>query len=137
MKTLMAALAKAIVATVALALPLTACSAGLTQVLPPAHGALVQPASGDGQAAAGGARALAARKYTMATVKKHHKKSDCWTVIGKGVYKLTGFIRKHPGGARRIIALCGKNGTAAFRAQHGTGGKANRVLKTYEIGVLV
>lgn len=82
------------------------------------------------------AEPLAARQYTMAQVKKHNKKSDCCTVIGSGVYKLTSFVKKHPGGQSRIVALRSKKGTAKFRAEHGTGGTANATLKKYKIGVL-
>jgi len=79
---------------------------------------------------------LAVKKYKMSTVKKHNKKTDCWAVVGKNVYKLTAFIKLHPGGSKRIIAICGTNATSAFRKQHGTTGKANTVLKKYKIGVL-
>ena len=58
------------------------------------------------------------------------------SVVGKNVYKLTAFIKLHPGGSKRIIAICGTNATTAFRKQHGTVGKANTVLKKYKIGVL-
>ncbi|HEY3548491.1 MAG TPA: cytochrome b5-like heme/steroid binding domain-containing protein, partial [Propionicimonas sp.] len=58
------------------------------------------------------------------------------SVVGKNVYKLTSFIKKHPGGQKRIIAMCGKNATSKFRGQHGTGGRANATLKKYKIGVL-
>lgn len=79
---------------------------------------------------------LALKKYTMATVRKHHTAANCWTVISKRVYKLTPFVKKHPGGVKRIVSICGRNGTRSFRAQHGTGGKANTVLKRYLIGRL-
>ena len=79
---------------------------------------------------------LAVKKYTIATVKKHNKKADCWTAIGGGVYNLTGFIKKHPGGSRAIISLCGKDGTAAFRGEHGRSTKPNSTLKKYKIGVV-
>ena len=134
MSILKSGLIKAILIPLAMALALTACS---TQTQPGA----VAPVSGVAAAeASGGAvpavTTLAVKKYTMATVKKHHTKTNCWTVIGKNVYKLTKFVKKHPGGSKRIIALCGKDGTAAFRGQHGTGGRANSVLKKYKIGVL-
>lgn len=82
------------------------------------------------------ADALSTKKYSFATVKKHHTRSSCWTVISHNVYNLTKWINKHPGGAKRILAICGKDGTKAFRAQHGTSGKANTILKRYKIGVL-
>lgn len=59
------------------------------------------------------------KKYTTAQVAQHRTASDCWTIVGSGVYNLTSFVRKHPGGASRIIMICGKNGTSAFNSQHG------------------
>lgn len=134
MTILKSALTWAIAIPITLALALTACSADF--------GFGTAPTSSSASVVAGGASTasdvttLALKKYTMATVRKHHTRTNCWTVIGKGVYKLTAFVNKHPGGAKRIIALCGKKGTTAFRAQHGTGGRANTVLKRYKIGVL-
>ncbi|MFZ0529253.1 MAG: cytochrome b5 domain-containing protein [Propionicimonas sp.] len=138
MSVLRAVLVKALLIPLALALSLSACSSASPALPSP------QPA-----ASAGGTRAttvadpqaptahtLAVKKYTMAQVKRHHTKTNCWSVVGRNVYKLTTFIRKHPGGAKRIIAMCGKNATAAFRGQHGTGGRANTTLKKYKIGVL-
>ncbi|MGV8907996.1 MAG: cytochrome b5 domain-containing protein [Propionicimonas sp.] len=134
MSILKSGLIRALLIPLALALSLSACS---TQTQPGA----VAPAAGVAAADTSGGSAatvttLAVKKYKMSTVKKHHTKRNCWTVIGKNVYKLTKFVKKHPGGSRRIIALCGKDGTASFRGQHGTGGRANSVLKRYKIGVL-
>ena len=78
----------------------------------------------------------AVKKYKMATVKKHKTAKSRWTVVGTGVYDLTQWIKKHPGGSRAILALCGKNGTKAFRAQHGSTGAAARALAKYKIGKL-
>jgi len=113
MSNLRSTLARAVVLPILLALSLTACSTGEVTV-----------------------QTLAVKKYKMSTVKKHHTKTNCWSVVGKNVYKLTSFIKKHPGGQKRIIAMCGKNATSKFRGQHGTGGRANTTLKKYKIGVL-
>lgn len=78
----------------------------------------------------------ATKSYTKSQVAKHNTAGSCWTIVGTNVYNLTGFVHKHPGGSKRIIKLCGKNGTAAFRGQHGTGGRANSVLKAYKVGNL-
>ncbi len=51
-------------------------------------------------------------------VANHNTKSDCWVVIDGGVYALDGYITKHPGGSSVLIALCGKDGTAAFQSEH-------------------
>ncbi|HEY3338448.1 MAG TPA: cytochrome b5 domain-containing protein [Propionicimonas sp.] len=133
MSILKSALVRAILIPVAVALSLTACSA---QTPPVAQSAAVAGTTIAADSGTGVVTTLAVKKYTMATVKKHHTKSNCWSVVGKNVYKLTSFIKKHPGGQKRIIAMCGKNATSKFRGQHGTGGRANATLKKYKIGVL-
>jgi cytochrome b involved in lipid metabolism len=61
----------------------------------------------------------------------------CWTIVGDTVYDLTAWINQHPGGKAAITGLCGKDGTASFVAQHGSQTKANQVLASYRIGILV
>jgi len=122
-------IAKVLIVPIALVLPLTACSSAAS--FPAQDTSAVSTTAG-----AGTNVDLAAKKYTMATVKKHHTRSSCWSVVGKNVYNLTKWISKHPGGSKRILSMCGKNATSAFRSQHGTGGKANKILATYKIGVL-
>lgn len=78
----------------------------------------------------------ATKYYTKSQVARHNTAGNCWTIIGTDVYNLTGFVHKHPGGSKRIIRLCGKNGTSSFRGQHGSGGRANTLLKSYKIGKL-
>ena len=77
-----------------------------------------------------------AKKYTMAQVKKHNKATDCWTVVGKNVYRITAWIPKHPGGPALPTAMCGKNATALYNSKHGTDPVSQAVLKTYKIGNL-
>ena len=133
MSILKSALVRAILIPVAMALSLTACS---SQSLPAAESAAVAGTTVAADTGTGVVTTLAVKKYKMATVKKHHTKTNCWSVVGKNVYKLTSFIKKHPGGQKRIIAMCGKNATSKFRGQHGTGGRANSTLSKYKIGVL-
>ncbi len=127
MKTLTSALALAILVPLAFTFAFTAGTS------PSAASAPQQVAV---NAATVSADALSVKKYSFATVKKHHTRSSCWTVISHNVYNLTAWINKHPGGAKRILSICGKDGTKAFRAQHGTSGSPNRILKRYKIGVL-
>ena len=56
-----------------------------------------------------------------ATVAKHNRSTDCWIIVSKGVYAVTGYLAKHPGGASRIIPYCGRDATTAFATQGGTG----------------
>jgi cytochrome b involved in lipid metabolism len=130
MSTYKSRLAKALLVPIVLALTLTTGLSEASASNLPASSTVVA-ATGTGTVST-----LAVKKYKMSTVKKHNKKTDCWAVVGKNVYKLTAFIKKHPGGSKRIIAICGTNATTAFRNQHGTTGKANTVLKKYKIGVL-
>lgn len=131
MSTYKSRLAKALLVPIVLALTLTTGLSEASASNLPASSTVVAAATGTGTVST-----LAVKKYKMSTVKKHNKKTDCWAVVGKNVYKLTAFIKKHPGGSKRIIAICGTNATTAFRNQHGTTGKANTVLKKYKIGVL-
>lgn len=76
------------------------------------------------------------KQIKVKQVKKHKKSTNCWTMINGKVYNLTGWISKHPGGASRIIPLCGKNGSKRFNSQH-AGAKAPAFnLAKYQIGVV-
>ena len=92
---------------------------------------LVAPA-----AQASGASTVSAKKYTITQVKKHTTSSNCWTTVNGNVYNLTGWIKQHPGGASRIIGMCGKDATRAYNAQHNNSAAASRSLAAYKIGTL-
>ncbi len=77
-----------------------------------------------------------AQGYTMAQVRKHANAASCWTVVSGNVYDLTKWVNRHPGGRARILGLCGKDGTAAFRAEHGHETRPNQILAGYELGPL-
>lgn len=74
--------------------------------------------------------------YTMAEVSKHNSAQDCWTAVSGNVYDLTAFEDKHPGGAQRIIDLCGTDGTAAFEGQHADESRPANELSGFQIGTL-
>jgi cytochrome b involved in lipid metabolism len=74
--------------------------------------------------------------YTMEEISKHNSKESCWTVIRGDVYDLTNWIDKHPGGADKILKLCGKDGTDLFVKQHGGKEKPEKILEGFEIGAL-
>lgn len=78
----------------------------------------------------------AERSFTAADVAKHGTASSCWTIVGGGVYDITRFISKHPGGRSAVMALCGKDGSAAFNGQHGGASNPRKVLARYRIGKL-
>jgi cytochrome b involved in lipid metabolism len=74
--------------------------------------------------------------YTMEEVQKHNSRESCWTVVREDVYDLTKWIDKHPGGADKILKLCGKDGTQAFERKHGGQEKPEKSLEQFEIGKL-
>jgi cytochrome b involved in lipid metabolism len=76
------------------------------------------------------------KTYTMEEVLKHNSKESCWSIIRGKVYDLTNWIDKHPGGADKILKICGKDGTDLFVRQHGGKEKPEKILESFEIGVL-
>lgn len=77
-----------------------------------------------------------ASTYTMAQVEAANSATKCWTSINGNVYDLTSFINKHPGGASKILSLCGTDGTSAFTDQHGGEKRPANELAGLKIGVL-
>ena len=73
---------------------------------------------------------------TATEVGKHSTPDDCWTIIDGNVYDMTPFIARHPGGSAAIAGLCGRDGTAGFRGQHGSASAPNAQLEPLKIGVL-
>jgi hypothetical protein len=75
--------------------------------------------------------------YTMELVKQNNNAMSCWSIIDENVYDLTKWINSHPGGSDVIKSLCGKDGTTAFKAQHGSQDKPNYRLESFLLGKLV
>lgn len=78
----------------------------------------------------------AEKTITLAQVKKNASAKSCWSVINGTVYDLTTWINRHPGGAQRIVSICGKDGTKAFGGQHGLSGSQAKLLAQFKIGKL-
>ncbi len=76
-------------------------------------------------------------KFSLSQVSSHKSRTDCWVTVNGGVYNLTTWIDQHPGGADKILALCGKDGSSAFNAQHGSSAQANATLASFKIGTLI
>lgn len=74
--------------------------------------------------------------YTMEQVKINNTSTKCWSVIDSKVYDLTNWIKSHPGGQGAIISLCGTDGSAAFKGQHGGSGQPASRLSGYLLGPL-
>lgn len=74
---------------------------------------------------------------TMAQVAEHNTAASCWSVVNGNVYDLTSWIENHPGGKKRILAMCGVDGSVAYNGEHGFDEKALGALAGFKIGVLV
>jgi uncharacterized membrane protein len=74
--------------------------------------------------------------YTAADLAAHTDATSCWAAIDGSVYDLTDWINSHPGGADRILALCGTDATAAFTAQHSGQAEPADQLAQFRIGTL-
>ena len=72
----------------------------------------------------------------MADVAAHASEESCWVAVDGGVYDLTDWIGQHPGGADRILALCGTDATTAFTAQHSGDSRPQTQLARFKIGDL-
>lgn len=82
------------------------------------------------------ASAASDQTYTLDQVKQHNTRADCWAAIDDGVYNLTDWIAQHPGGAERIIGICGTDATAAFTNQHSGEQRPETQLTRFYIGKL-
>ncbi len=76
------------------------------------------------------------KSITLVEIAQHKDKTSCWTTINGGVYDLTSWISRHPGGEQAILSICGIDGSAAFNAQHGGATKQQQILATFKIGTL-
>jgi cytochrome b involved in lipid metabolism len=73
---------------------------------------------------------------TAQEVALHSTSQDCWSIVNGSVYNLTSYVNSHPGGTANIQNICGKDGSIAFKTQHGTQGTPNNVLSNLLIGKL-
>lgn len=65
-------------------------------------------------AGTGGRRGM----VTMEEVKQHATAEDGWVVLRGKVYNITPYLKYHPGGARILAAMAGKDCTAQFNKFH-------------------
>lgn len=82
----------------------------------------------------GGSKGKKMKNYNIKEVKKHNTRKDAWTVINKGVYDITNWIDKHPGGDI-IMKGVGKDATQLFKSI-GHPEYVKKILKKMKIGVL-
>lgn len=74
--------------------------------------------------------------YTAAEVAKHNSSASCYSIVDGGVYDLTNWISRHPGGQSAIKYMCGIDATDAFMSQHGGERRPTSILDQYKIGTL-
>lgn len=91
---------------------------------------------GSGRRPAPAVTTAAAPTYTLAQVAEHNSASDCWAAVDGKVYDLTGWVGRHPGGAQRILNLCGTDATVAFTTQHSDKARPNAQLASMQVGEL-
>jgi cytochrome b involved in lipid metabolism len=109
----------------------------LLTTITPAQAASSGGGSGGGSAPAPAQKPVSTNlPLTSDEVKKHNSASDCWSIIDGVVYDLTNWVGSHPGGASRITAICGKDGTSNFLGQHNNSNSAKSRLKGFELGKL-
>jgi cytochrome b involved in lipid metabolism len=60
------------------------------------------------------------RIITQSELALHNNMTSCWVVYNGGVYDLTAWLPRHPGGAPRILPTCGTmNFQSTFEKKHG------------------
>ena len=83
----------------------------------------------------GGGRARGT--YAREEARAHDRANDCWLVIGRGVYDVTTWVEKHPGGSTVLEQYAGRDATDAFEAYHGGDKRARARLESLRVGDLV
>jgi hypothetical protein len=73
---------------------------------------------------------------TLSSIASHNSRTSCYTAINGGVYDVTTYIDKHPGGPEQVLAVCGKDGSPLFGGQHSGNQKIANMLKDFKIGDL-
>lgn len=74
--------------------------------------------------------------YSLADVAKHNNVNDCWSAVNGGVYDLTSWVSRHPGGPQAIMSMCGTDASSAFNGQHSGSRRAQAALVLLKIGNL-
>ena len=118
---------------------LAACSSAATPSTPasaPASSAAAPATAISPPSSPSSSATNASTSYTLSDVAKHDTAEDCWAAIDGGVYDLTSWISRHPGGPDKIEPLCGTDATQKFRTQHDSQQRPNNQLANFRIGDL-
>jgi len=89
---------------------------------------------GDAAAARGGASRRGA--WTLAELERHNTPQDLLLAVRGGVYDLTRFADKHPGGRKMLHLAAGRDATVLFECYHPDTSKVEPVLAKYKVGEL-
>ena len=97
---------------------------------------VTQPLAPDSPTADGSGKSPSSGKVNLVAseISKHSTAKDCWSIVNGNVYNLTTYVQSHPGGAGVIKNICGRDGSAAFKNQHGSSSKPNNVLSAFLLG---
>lgn len=61
---------------------------------------------------------VAARSYSLEEIASHNNQQSCWLAIRGGVYDVTQWLDKHPGGRDILLENAGKDATKLFEKEH-------------------
>ncbi|GES66642.1 hypothetical protein ATETN484_0016018900 [Aspergillus terreus] len=61
------------------------------------------------------------KQFDAAEVAKHTSSQSCWVILYGKVYDVTNFLSEHPGGAKIILKLAGKDATEEYDPIHPPG----------------
>ena len=67
------------------------------------------------------------KSFSIAEVASHKTKDDLWLIVDEDVYDLTKFQNEHPGGAKILTRVAGKDASKQFWKYHNEG-----ILKKYQ-----
>ena len=95
-----------------------------------------EPAGDASGAASLSSSSAAPQIFTMEFLQEHASQESCYTAINGEVFDVTSFTGRHPGGEAAILGLCGKDGTAAFTAMHGSDPSKAALLARMKIGTV-
>ncbi|KAJ1326614.1 Cytochrome b5-like Heme/Steroid binding domain-containing protein [Microdochium nivale] len=59
------------------------------------------------------------KSYTLKEVGEHKDGDSMWLVVDNGVYDISNFLEEHPGGAKILKRMAGKDASKQFWKYHG------------------
>ncbi|KAJ3549747.1 hypothetical protein NM208_g337 [Fusarium decemcellulare] len=71
---------------------------------------------------------------SAADVSEHSSRASCWVIISGNAYDVTDFIDQHPGGARAILRVAGKDATQEYEPFHAPGTIETHLPKEKHLG---